>query len=418
MVGGRGNGATCRPYPRTVQQGDDEWEDDAFGGFSAPLPPDDRLWRHPSELEFGDEHRRRRRSRGTWPAALVAGLLGSVLTLGIVSVSGLLDPEEPVEPRVVTERVRPVSAPRTSPGSDVVRIAAETSGAIPRIEVDGAAPGSGSGVVIRDDGYLLTNAHVVRGADRITVVMADGSELDGALVGQDEVTDIAVVKVESPEPFATAVLGSAAHLQVGEPVIAIGSPLGLAGGSSVTTGVVSALGRQVQGQDGESLLDMIQTDAAISPGSSGGALLDATGAVIGITTAIAVSDVGPEGLGFATPVDIAKSVAEEIIRTGRALHVWLGVEGGDLDRPSALREGVPGGALVRRVIPDSPANRGGLEDRDVILAVGNEPIASMSALVIALRDLEPGDVVDLVYLRGGERHTVSVTLVERPSILD
>ena len=272
--------------------------------------------------------------------------------------------------------------------------------------------------MIRDDGYLLTNAHVVQGAERITVVMADGSELEGKLVGEDDVTDIAVVKVESPEPFATAVLGSASHLQVGEPAIAIGSPLGLAGGSSVTTGVVSALGRQVQGQDGEPLLDMIQTDAAISPGSSGGALLDATGAVIGITTAIAVSDVGPEGLGFATPVDIAKSVAEEIIRTGRAVHVWLGVEGGDLDRPSALREGVPGGAVVRRVIPDSPADNGGLEDRDVILAVGNEPIASMSGLVIALRNLEPGDVVELVYLRGSERHTVAVTLVERPAILD
>ena len=411
-------GAPARPYPRTVHQGDDEWEDDAFGGFSAPLPPDDRLWRHPSELELGDGQRRRPRSTGTWPIALVSGLVGSVLTFGIVAVSGVLDPEEASIPRVVTERVRPASVARPGVGSDVVRIAAETSAAIPRIEVDGVAPGSGSGVVIRDDGYLLTNAHVVRGSSRVTVIMADGSELDGEVVGEDELTDIAVVKVESPTPFITAVLGSAANLLVGEPVIAIGSPLGLAGGSSVTTGVVSALGREVQGQDGEPLLDMIQTDAAISPGSSGGALLDATGAVIGITTAIAVSEVGPEGLGFATPVDIARSVADEIIRMGRAVHVWLGIEGGDLDRPSALREGVPGGAVVRRVVADSPAEQVGLEVQDIVLSVGNEPIASMSGLVIALRDREPGDVVDIVYLRHHERQTVAITLVERPGILD
>ena len=147
-------------------------------------------------------------------------------------------------------------------------------------------------------------------------------------------------------------------------------------------------------------------------------MLDGTGAVIGITTAIALSDVGPEGLGFATPVDIARAVATEIISTGRAVHVWLGIEGGDLNPTSARREGVPGGAVVRRVVPDSPAHAVGLENRDVILSVGDDAVGSMSGLVIALRDRRPGDVVDVGYLRGRERHTVAITLAERPTPSD
>jgi S1-C subfamily serine protease len=177
-------------------------------------------------------------------------------------------------------------------------------------------------------------------------------------------------------------------LAVGQPVVAIGSPLGLAGGSSVTTGVVSALGREVEAE-GTSLLDMVQTDAAISPGSSGGALVDGTGAVIGITTAVGVSEVGAEGLGFAVPVDVARSVAEE-------LGVW-------------------GGARVEQVVDGSPADEAGVVPSDVVVAVEEEPVASMSALVIALRERDPGDEVALEVLRDGDRRQVTVALVERPS---
>jgi S1-C subfamily serine protease len=300
----------------------------------------------------------------------------------------------------------------------VVRIAEEVRPAIAKVRVRGDdAASSGSAVLYRDDGHLLTNAHVVEGADAIEVSLADGSMHEASVVGTDQLTDIAVLRIATAadgRPYPTAVLGTAVDLAVGQPVVAIGSPLGLAGGSSVTTGVVSALGREVEAE-GTSLLDMVQTDAAISPGSSGGALVDGTGAVIGITTAVGVSEVGAEGLGFAVPVDVARSVAEEIITTGRAVHVWLGVTGSDLDRRSAEELGVRGGARVEQVVDGSPADEAGVVPSDVVVAVEEEPVASMSALVIALRERDPGDEVALEVLRDGDRRQVTVALVERPS---
>jgi putative serine protease PepD len=271
-------------------------------------------------------------------------------------------------------------------------------------------------VLYRDDGHLLTNAHVVQQADAIEVSLADGSTHEARLVGIDALTDIAVLRIPLPEdgrPYPTAVLGTAADLAVGQPVVAIGSPLGLAGGSSVTTGVVSALGREVEAE-GASLLDMVQTDAAISPGSSGGALLDGRGAVIGITTAVGVSEAGAEGLGFAVPVDVARSVAEDIITTGRAVHSWLGVHGSDLDRRTATDLGVGGGARIERVVDGSPADEAGVVPSDVIVGVEGEAVASMSALVISLRERDPGDEVTLDVFREGDRRSVTVALVERP----
>lgn len=392
---------------RSDEWGDGAPDDEPFAG--APLPPDDRLWRHPTELAFstGMPLQATRRSGGVWPAAVVSGLVGSVLTVGLLAVAGMLGGPTTtvVREREAVPRAQPAAFARGS-ADGVERIAASTRSAIPRIEIEGSSSGSGSGVLFRDDGYLLTNAHVVDGADEITVVLDDGSEWEGELIGTDEVTDVAVVRIAGDSPFPTALLGTARDLRVGQAAIAIGSPLGLEGSPSVTTGVVSALGRRVETEQGAPLYDMIQTDAAIAPGSSGGALLDSDGAVIGITTAIAVSDVGAEGLGFATPIDIARSVAEEIIQTGSAVHVWLGIQGSDI--------GNRGGALVEKVVEGSPAEEAGLVARDVILAVEGESVRSMSALVIALRDRDPGEVVEVEFERDGERSTVAVTLAERP----
>jgi S1-C subfamily serine protease len=159
---------------------------------------------------------------------------------------------------------------------------------------------------------------------------------------------------------------------------------------------------------------MIQTDAPIAPGSSGGALLDDGGAVIGITTAIAVSDVGAEGLGFAVPIDIARSVADQLIKTGKVTNVWLGVEGNDLDGATANDLDVDGGALIGRVKAGSPAEQAGLTPRDVVVAVDGKPVGSMGALVVALRSHRPGDRVTLHVLRDGKRQEMPVTLAERP----
>ncbi len=394
--------------------GPDDHADDL--GYSVPPPLDDRLWRHPSELRVLGLGPAERRRSPLWRAFL-AGVAGAIVTLAVLALLGRLDGgDDRAAPAVIRQAASPAAAPVAGSAS-VVRIAEEVRPAIAKVRVEGqATASSGSAVLYRDDGHLLTNAHVVADADSIEVSLADGSTHEARVEGTDELTDIAVLRIPGApdgEPYPTAVLGTAADLAVGQPVVAIGSPLGLAGGSSVTTGVVSALGREVEAE-GSSLLDMVQTDAAISPGSSGGALLDGTGAVIGITTAVGVSEVGAEGLGFATPVDVARSVAEDIIASGRAVHVWLGVHGSDLDRRSAEDMGVDGGARVERVVDGSPAAEAGVTPSDVILRVEEEAVASMSALVIALRERDPGDEVSLEVLHDGDRRQVVVGLVERP----
>lgn len=403
-------------------------DDDGLGDDRPPpplLPPDDRIWRHPSEVAAapaaGHKCPDPVAGTGLWQVGLLAGSISALLTVGLVVVGGgfrertVVGNTVPAVERVVAPAVAtPVTAPG-SPANAVVDIAEHMRPAIVQIRVSGGdGPGSGSGVVFRSDGHVLTNHHVVEGARRITVVMADGEEEGAHLVGSDPETDIAVVKVDKTD-VPSAPLGSATSLRVGQLAVAIGSPLGLAGGPSVSVGVVSALGREIDaGDEGPPLLDMIQTDAPIAPGSSGGALVDGTGAVIGVTTAIAVSEVGAEGLGFATPIDIARDVAEQIIASGRAVHVWLGVEGEDVDPGMAKQLGVPGGASIRDVRPGSPASRAGIAERDVIVAVDGVPVRSMGGLKVQLRSHRPGDVVTLALQRGKETRSVKVKLAERP----
>jgi serine protease Do len=269
-------------------------------------------------------------------------------------------------------------------------------------------------VLFRSDGHLLTNAHVVDGATSVVVVLASGREMPAQVVGSDSNSDTAVVKIDGG-PFPVAELGTTADLKVGQEAIAIGSPLGLSGGPSVTVGVVSALHRSVRTRTGQSLIDMVQTDAPIAPGSSGGALLDSAGRVIGITTALAMTDTGAEGFGFATPIDAARSAAEQLILTGRVVTVWLGVEGTDLDGATALELKVDGGAMIEKVKADSPAERAGLTARDVILKADGKPITSMNMLVLVIRAHRPGDSFPVEIMRDKQRHGMTVTVVERPA---
>lgn len=401
--------------------------------WSPPPSPDDRVWRHPTELDstiyespYGPwnqavavDSNHSSRTRSSILLALGSGTVGAILVVSILGALGALNTSPQRGNIVVNENVVPansrnLTAVPTAPAGDVVSIAAQVSPAIVRIKITEPMQSSGSGVLFSDNGYLMTNAHVVDGAKALFAVLSDGTELEGKIIGQDSETDIAVVKIERKEPFVSATLGSAIGIKVGQPAIAIGSPLGLIGGSSVSTGVVSALGRRVESEEGNPLLDMIQTDAAIAPGSSGGALLDHNGSVIGITTAIAVSQVGAEGLGFATPIDIARSVADQIIATGKAEHVWLGIEGTDLDAQSAKDSSIAGGARIERVVRDSPAFTAGLTKQDVIVAIDKEPITSMSALVLALRNRKPGQEIEVIYLRNGKETKATVKLTKRP----
>jgi serine protease Do len=264
----------------------DDDADEDVGGVRPPLPPDDRLWRHPSELRYYglpssagvDDPQGRSARPSTWAIVLVAGLAGAVLASGLIALTGSLAPR--VVERQVVEKVAVspiVSTPMLRNDHGVEAVARRLSPAIVRLDISkGAAQTTGSGVLFRDDGMLLTSAHVVDDADQIDVRLADGRRYAGTLVGADDATDVAVVDVEASN-LPVAVLGSTRGLAVGAPAMAIGSPLGLDGGPSVSTGVISALGRTIQAEDGASLHGMLQTDAPIAAGSSGGALVDTAG---------------------------------------------------------------------------------------------------------------------------------------------
>lgn len=288
------------------------------------------------------------------------------------------------------------------------------------------AEGEGSGVVLSSDGLILTNNHVVAGAGRdakMQVMFNDGSTAPATVVGTDPVSDLAVIKVTGKSGLTPIELGSSSNLQVGQPVIAVGSPLGLAG--TVTTGIVSALNRPVftSGEGAQNpavpmtVIDAIQTDAAINPGNSGGALVDGTGKLIGINTAIASlgggemagQQSGSIGLGFAIPVDQARRVADELVKTGRATYAQIGIK---IDRRS-----VGTGALVQESTADGPAAKAGIPAGAVVTKVDDRPIDSGDALIAAIRSHQPGDKVKVTYTdeQGNNPKTVEVTLAAAPA---
>jgi len=182
----------------------------------------------------------------------------------------------------------------------------------------------------------------------------------------------------------------------------------------VTSGIISAVGRQVDSGNGNSLLGMIQTDASIAPGSSGGALVDSAGMVIGITTSVVIGDQGPQGVGFATPIEVARTVATQLLTTGKATHAWLGVQGADVDAPTAGSLGIPGGAMVQNVDSNSPAANAGIVASDVVTSVAGQPVASMGALDIVVEGRRPGEKVAVALMHDGRPKSVNVVLVERP----
>jgi len=388
--------------------------DDDEVGATPWLPPEDRLWRHPSEVGLLTTARAAaQRARPTpWTIGLLSGTIGALLVASAVILASLLSPG----PLRVVEQV---AVPQASYGQDrdaIPEIAERVRPAIAQIETESArGRSSASGVVFRSDGHLLTTNHVVEGASSVRVVLADGREQPATVVGGDPETDIAVVKIEGNN-YPTVVLGSAERLRVGQGAIAIGSPAGGTGGPSVSAGVVSSIGRTVDLPDGRSMGDMILTDAPVASGSSGGALLDDRGAVIGITMSIA-SDAGASGssLALATPIDTARDVAEQLITTGRVVHVWLGVEGADVDETTAKRLGVDYGALVKHVAGGSPASAAGIAAGDVICTVAGTKVTSMATLVMSLRARRPGQVVTLRVMRAGKWADIKALLVARPA---
>jgi S1-C subfamily serine protease len=297
------------------------------------------------------------------------------------------------------------------PGS-VSAIAERVTPTVVSVEVRlGEAGATGSGVVIDgENGYIVTNNHVISGADgvegaEIRAVFSDGSGSAARIVGRDPASDIAVLKVEKPG-LLTAALGSSGSVVVGDPVVAIGSPLGLA--STVTSGIVSALDRPVrlsgEGSDTNAVISAVQTDAPINPGNSGGALVNGSGEVIGINTAIASLGGGSVGLGFAIPIDTVRDISEQLISTGEAVHASLGVNA------RSVTDGTRDGALVVNVEPNSAAATAGIREQDVIIAVEDQPVGSSEELVVAIDAHDPGQTVTIELVRNGSSTTVEATL--------
>jgi S1-C subfamily serine protease len=295
--------------------------------------------------------------------------------------------------------------PLTPEEQNVIKVARQVTPTVVSITVPNF--GSGSGAVIRRDGMILTNAHVVGPARTVQVGLADGRKVEGTVLGRDAGLDVAVVRIPvNDAPFAP--LGNSDRLQVGQIAIAVGNPLGLE--RTVTTGVISALNRPGRSLGGETF---IQTDAAISPGNSGGPLVDSRGAVIGINTAELLGQ-GVQGLGFAIPINLAMEMANQVLATGRYVRPYLGILYGDIDEDLASQFHLPvrEGVIVTDVQRGSPAATGGLRPQDIITRINDTPVEIGGDLRRVLRGLKPGDEVRLTVVRppNGARTTVTVRL--------
>ena len=296
---------------------------------------------------------------------------------------------------------------------DVARVAAAVSPSVVHIAVAGlGGAGTGSGVVLREDGHILTNAHVVDGASEVQVTLPDGSIHRAEVVGTDPSSDLAVVRADDVQELPVPRFAGDAP-RVGDLAVALGSPFGLEG--SVTSGIISALNRSVPGDSGM-VINMLQTDAAINPGNSGGALANGDGEIIGINTAIISSSQGNDGIGFAIPISTALPVADQLIEQGFAEHAQLGIQGQDVDPEAAdlYDLGVERGALVVAIGEGTAAEDAGLRRGDIITAMDDQQVTSMADLAGQITSHAPGDDVTLTVMRDGEELTVEVTLGSAP----
>jgi serine protease DegS len=270
----------------------------------------------------------------------------------------------------------------------------------------------GSGVIIGDEGYILTNQHVVDGADEILISLADGRGSQAVLIGEDRDTDIAILQIPITG-LAGIRVADMSGIRVGDVVLAIGNPLNV--GQTVTMGIVSATGRDRIGLN--TFENFIQTDAAINPGNSGGALINAHGELIGINTAIFSQTVGAQGIGFAIPISLALDIMQQIIEFGEVTRGWLGVEGTEISARAALATGDAGikGALIVGVFIDSPADKAGVVAGDIVVAVDGKPVLGIRDLLDKITLHKPGEQVQITVFRGPEQLMLNMKVTRRPS---
>jgi S1-C subfamily serine protease len=419
-----------RPDPRPTPESPwwkpdaarDPWRD--AGSLARLGAPPDLDGQRPADAEplpdliGSDQGRRRWRLRQLSFTAAIVLLIGALLAGIGGGVTGYL-----ISSRVKSALLDPdatlttVSPPVNRPPGSIADIAKRVLPAVVSIEVrSSSGAGTGSGVVVAADGYILTNNHVVSTAatnsGTMRALFQDQTAAPARIVGRDPKSDLAVIKVEK-RGLTVATLGDSSSMAVGDPVIAIGSPLGLAG--TVTSGIVSALNRPVrldgQGSDTNAVINAIQTDAAINPGNSGGALVDGAGAVVGINSAIATlssggraSEGGSIGVGFAIPINEARDIAQQLIRTGSVKHATLGLTA------KSVTDGSRDGALIESISPGGAAAKAGLQEGDVITKVDKVAITGYDHLIVTIRAHHVGDKIALSYVRGGSTRNTSATL--------
>ena len=375
-----------------------------------------------------------RRGLGAVPViamAIVAGIVSG--SLSAVAVTNLIgDPTAPPRPPATEQPdVNPVSEVRIDESSAVIEAIDRTAPAVVLVStrsdgIFGSGTGTGSGVIFDSDGWVLTNGHVVEGAGTLTIELNDGRAFEGTVYGIDTLTDLAIVKIDETD-LPAAPIGSSADLEPGQLAIAIGNPLGYE--HSVTTGIVSGLGRRITASDAaqssaETLYNLIQTDAAINPGNSGGPLINSAGQVIGINTAVSTT---AQGLGFAIPIDVAKPIMQQALDGEELRRPWIGVYYVPITPTLAEEENLPVdyGAYIgtaadgqNPIFPGSPAEEAGLRAGDIIVGIDGEQLTAESDLSTLILPYAPGDTISLRVLRDNAATEVEVTLGELPADAD
>jgi S1-C subfamily serine protease len=378
-------------------------------------------------------------------SALLGGVLAAAAFLVAIGAGWIGDDDPAAEPQLTS---LPAADAGSSDRTAVNRIYEQTSPGVVYIEADGVSDGqqqldpfgappqegtaTGSGFVIDEEGHVLTNAHVVDGADEVRVSIGeDGDPVPADVIGADPSTDLALLDVQADaSELQPLTFGDAEDLEVGDPVVAIGNPLGL--DHTATAGIVSALGRTIDSPNGFSITNAIQTDAPINPGNSGGPLFDAQGEVVGINSQIATAGgQGNIGIGFAVPVETAREVVDDLLDDGEVSQAFLGLTGADItpQADEVLDLPTDEGVLVQDVVPNGPADEAGIEagtaeaqigpgalriGGDIITAVAGEPVDSMEDVIAAVDEREPGDELEVTVLRDGDEEDVTVELADRP----
>ena len=351
----------------------------------------------------------------------LCGILSTAVLLGGCGIGNTANTQKEEQPAAAVQQEVKLSGARNTP---VVVAAQKVGPAVVGItnkayvrdffnRVQLTERGTGSGVIYDKSGLIATNNHVVEGAQEIIVSLTDGRSVKGRVLGADAATDLAVVKIDVDEDFPVAKFGASSTLQVGEPAIAIGNPLGLEFRGSVTVGVISALNRSIE--LGDRKFNLIQTDAAINPGNSGGALVNADGEVVGINSAkVAVS--GVEGIGFAIPVNSAKPILDELAQHGRIARPYIGAS--LIDKDISARYGfdldLHGGIFVMKIVTGGPVYNAGMRPGDIILTFDGAKVETVPELRTKLAEKKVGDTVAIVVLRAGIERTLQVTLQEMP----